>query len=549
MPDLVHSLQGRDLGHLRIVANLWGLDFEAPDARTGRQRLVPLLLAGRAAQDVTDALPGEARAALEDLIQHEGRLPWPLFTRRYGQVREMGHAARDRQRPWRNEASPAEALWYRALVARSFFDTPAGPEEFAYIPEDLLPLIPVRYGRPQPAERPEPVDRPEPFGRPATPSERANPTLATDHILDHATTLLAALRLGVTLEAALPFGLADLLEAAELLDANAVPLPEPTRAFLEAPRGEALSQLFCAWQPSSRFNELRQIPGLHCEGEWRNDPLRARQAVLGFLSSIEAGKWWSLNAFLADIRQRQPDFQRTAGDYDSWYIREEESGEYLRGFQNWEKVDGALVRYLIAGPLHWLGVLDVASSTPDGPVTAFRYSPWAEKLLRGEAPTGLLLEDKSIKVDSSARLIVPRLAPRPVRYQLARFAEWDAYQDDRYRYHITPATLVRARQQGLTVNHLLALLRRHAESVSPNLTKALARWEEHGVEATLESVTILRVSSPELLQRLRTSRAARFLGDPLGPTTVIVKRGAEQKVLDALAEMGYLGMELARSAG
>ena len=44
-----------------------------------------------------------------------------------------------------------------------------------------------------------------------------------------------------------------------------------------------------------------------------------------------------------------------------------------------------------------------------------------------------------------------------------------------------------------------------------------------------------------MLQRLRSSRAARFLGDPLGPTTVIVKPGAASKVLSILAEMGYLG--------
>ena len=52
---------------------------------------------------------------------------------------------------------------------------------------------------------------------------------------------------------------------------------------------------------------------------------------------------------------------------------------------------------------------------------------------------------------------------------------------------------------------------------------------------------ILRLGSPELLQLLRGSRAARFVGDPLGPTTVIVKPGAGQKVMEILAEMGYLG--------
>jgi hypothetical protein len=49
------------------------------------------------------------------------------------------------------------------------------------------------------------------------------------------------------------------------------------------------------------------------------------------------------------------------------------------------------------------------------------------------------------------------------------------------------------------------------------------------------------LGSPDLLQSVRASRAARFLGDPLGPTTVIIKPGTGEKVLEILAEMGYLG--------
>jgi hypothetical protein len=54
-------------------------------------------------------------------------------------------------------------------------------------------------------------------------------------------------------------------------------------------------------------------------------------------------------------------------------------------------------------------------------------------------------------------------------------------------------------------------------------------------------VTILRLSSPQVLKALRASRASRFLGDPLGPTTIIIKSGTGEKVLAALVEMGYLG--------
>jgi hypothetical protein len=88
---------------------------------------------------------------------------------------------------------------------------------------------------------------------------------------------------------------------------------------------------------------------------------------------------------------------------------------------------------------------------------------------------------------------------------------------------------------------LLALLEKYADTAPPNVVKALDRWDRQGAQAVLEQVTVLRLNSPDLLQALRKSRAARFLGTPLGPTTIVVKEGAGERVLAILAEMGYLG--------
>jgi hypothetical protein len=551
MPDLSQSLQGRDLGHFRVVAELWGLEFSAPDARVGLRRLVQGMLENRVLEAGIAGLPTEARAALDDLLLNDGRLPWALFTRRYGSIREMGPGRRDRDLPHHRPVSPAEMLWYRALVARSFFDAASGPEEFAYIPDDLLPLLPdpqaVLSGV---------------LGRPATPAERLQPHLANHFLVDHACTLLAALRLGLSAEAVelaarewkgllplpsavlTPAALHALLSAAGLLEEDGLPRLEPARDFLEAGRGEALAILAQGWLRSPSFNELRLIPHLRPQGEWENEPVRARQAVLDFLSGIPFGKWWSLAAFAVDIRQKHPDFQRPAGDYDSWFIqdaRSEEGGEFLRGFEHWDRVDGEVVRYILCGPMHWLGMTDIATPAAGSPASAFRLTAWGAQLLKGAVPEGLARETELLAVGSDGKVIAPRLVPRSARYQLARFCSWEGETGDAYRYRITPASLARARQQGLNTNHLLLLLRRHSAAVPPTLARAVDRWEQNGPEARLERVVVLRLSTPDLLAALRSSRAARFLGEPLGPTTVIVKEGAADKVLAVLAEMGYLG--------
>ena len=546
MPDLSQSLQGRDLGHLRIVAELWKIELNIQDTRTGLDHLVSFLRDPNRVNDVLISLPTEALVALDDLIRSDGRMLWSLFRKRYGEVREIGPGRRDRDQPYMNPISPTEMLWYRALLARSFFDTPQGMQEFAYIPDDLLLLLPI------PAPQ-----APNPLGRPATNAECAQPILATDHILDHSCTYLSALRSSLPdEEIALiaqswittstsfvplsPNPLSHLLSSAGLLDSNRLPQPEATRQFLEASRSQALAQLAKSWLESTSYNDLRLIPGLVAEGEWQNDPLRARRLILDFLSTAPYETWWSLPAFVTAIHETTPDFQRPAGDYDSWFIRAERTGEYLRGFEHWDEVDGELIRYIITGPLHWLGIIDLASSAPETAPTALRFSKWAMPLLSGTAPEGLPAEEEIIKALSDARLRIPRLAPRATRYQIARFCTWEGEKNELYTYRLTPTSLERAHQQGLSVNQLLTLLRRYAQPVPPSLVKTLERWEAHGTEAHMEQVLVLRVSSPEILIALRGSRAARFLGDPLGVTTVIIKPGAAGKIQAALAELGYL---------
>ena len=535
MPNLANSLHDRDLGFLKIVAEHWSVDLEAPDARAALPELVSALCERERIGEQVELLPEEGRRAVARLQRSQGRLAWPDFTREFGEVREMGPARRDRERPDLEPVSAAEILWYRALLARGFFDTPRGPREFAYIPDDLLALL----GPASPGALPPP-------GAAADPASTAYPRPASDTLLDQACSLLAGLRLKLeeTLWERGPIPnalLKALLSAAGVLDEQGDPRPEAAREFLEAPRGAALALLARAWRGSPAFNELRLLPGLRCEGGWTNDPLHAREVLLGQLLQVPRDRWWDLSAFVAAIRERMPDFQRPAGDYDSWFIRQEASGEYLRGFSSWEEIDGALVRYLITGPLHWLGILDLAAATREGQAEAFRFSAWADSLLEGKAPEGLAPENAHLHVQRDGRLLVPPRAPRTLRYQIARYALWEGEEKAGYRYRITPASLERAREQGLRAPALIHLLRKHASSPPPPaFIQALERWDLGGTQVRMDRLLVLRFSSPEILAALRQSRAARFLGEPLNPTAVIIPEAAREKVLAALAEMGYL---------
>jgi hypothetical protein len=531
MPELFDSLLKQDIGHLRIIAELWGLELESTEADAALEELSVSLLEPNLFAEFIDSLSPEADSALTALVNSGGRIPWPTFTRKYGEIREAGAGKRDREKLYLNPSSITEVLYYRGLLARAFFDTKKGPQEFAYIPDELLKLL-SRRDTAQVDSKTSENSGVAPLGRAASPGERGREIPATDFLLDDATTLLAAYRLGIEPpETRIPANvLQGLLQSAKLIKGTA-PQPEPVKAFLESPRADALVMLQNAWMESDTFNELRLMPGIISEGEWKNQPQETREFFLNLLDAIPEGKWWSLNAFIRDIKQKYADFQRPAGDYDSWFIKRASDGQYLRGFASWDQVDGALIKFFLTNILHWLGQVDLCIAEGATEPTSFQVT--------NSQVSGV--ENRKLNISSQGMISVPRLAPRVVRYQISRFCEWDQPKDDVYRYHISTNSLTKAREQGLKVEHLLALLSRHGEAgIPPSLVKALKRWEVNGTEARVQTQVILKVSKPEVLEEMRKSKAAKFLGEVLSPTTVIVKGGAVQKVMEALTELGLL---------
>ncbi|HET7142681.1 MAG TPA: helicase-associated domain-containing protein, partial [Anaerolineales bacterium] len=161
-----------------------------------------------------------------------------------------------------------------------------------------------------------------------------------------------------------------------------------------------------------------------------------------------------------------------------------------------------------------------------------------------------------IVVSSNGKITVSRMFSRAVRYQISRFCEWDEdggrvavsgserhteTKADEYKYRVTAQSLMHAKEQGLKAEQLLTLLVKYTNgTVPPALVKALKQWEAHGTEARVENLLVLRVNRPEIMEEMRKSKAGKFLGELLSPTTVVVKEGAIQKVMAALAELGLL---------
>jgi hypothetical protein len=132
-------------------------------------------------------------------------------------------------------------------------------------------------------------------------------------------------------------------------------------------------------------------------------------------------------------------------------------------------------------------------------------------------------------------------ARRYERFQLARVADW-LQSGAPFVYRLTPSSLERARQQGISITRVLDFLGDLIEAPVPrSVEAALTRWAARGAEARLERVLLLRISSEDLMDQVVSSPTlCRLIRERIGRTAAIVHEQDWDRVISALGEMGLL---------
>jgi len=542
MPDLKTLLASYDLAFMRDIAELWGIELQSTERRAVLVELANAMTSRQLFDEIFVALSPSAADALAELGDVGGTLAWQAFERTYGELRPMGPARRKREKPHRFPQNTTERLWYMGLVGRAALRFGQELSEVAFIPEEFLALLP---------KHDKELDESKDLRQlPAWANSKVIANQAqSDQVLDDLCTLFAALRMGLVEQIPSLSGksapywqlLQSIAKAVNLIDASGQP-NENARIFLEKPRGDALGWLVQSWAQSLDFDELRLVPQLHCEGNWRHSAITPRRLILNRLGVLPTDTWLKIQNFIDDIQQYQPDFLRSGADYNTWIISSADTdARLLHGFDHWQDVEGQYIRFIITELLVDLGMAKTGQLTDQPESQVFQITPWFSRLLSPEPSLELPEENQPVLVGGDGKLEMTSLVPRIARYQLSRFTEWRSLRPDRFVFQLTPASLQAAAERGLELKHLRALLRKYGKpGIPPALQKALTRWERHGLEAAIEELLVLRLAQPELLEKLRESKASGCLGEALGPTAVLVKPGCSSRVRAALRELGIL---------
>lgn len=536
---LYQTLLDSDLARLQVIARQWDITLAAERKPDVAAELADAMARAAAVERVMAGLGEAERAALDALLRRGGALPWAIFTRCWGELRAVGPGRLEREALWREPISPVERLWYLGLVQRAFATWPSGQVEMAFIPEELRLYMPV----------PAPLDVSPPV--PAEPPGHQTP--GSDLLADDLATLFAALQMEASgsVRAGERTAWMQLPHAGALLETLAVEqgwirrdererarlAPEPALKWLQADSWSQWATLARAWMESARWNDLAAVPTLRPDPvrEWPAEPLSTRRAFLDILRHCAPDTWYTLADFIAFVREQNLDFLRPDGDYDAWALRDAATDKPLRGLEAWDAVEGALIAYLLTGPLTWLGMVDVGGSAPSAPLTTFRLSAAGAALLQSGDPPALP-EPPALRLSEDGVIVAP-LRRRYARFQVHRIARplgWD----HGYHYRLTPTSLTLARQQRIPLERILAFLEEATGRPLPaHLRAAIERAYRGGEAARLEHVWLLRVPDPALLEHPALRRA---MHEQLDAHTALIRDADHAQVLAVLAHHGIL---------
>jgi len=560
MKELGQCLEGYPVVMLEAIAEGNGLKFTAERKEELIEQLVRELLQPEVVARTLGSLSLQERQALDLVIAEGGRIRAYLLTRRYGHIRSFGVGSLHRLKPWQKPANPMERLYFLGYLFRTFGTIEDYHGEIFFIPTDLLPLLPQVEKPPIPFTVKTlsipPIVREGSLGIVRdlffllSYLQREEVTLTKEGQLRRRDLRRLNQRFLVKeepLEAGRgrPAFLRHLGERLSLmrLSTGILRVGPEARSWLKAPMLERIRMLWNQWRGDTRWNELWQVESLNCEPTgWQNDSLATRRRLLTHLRRCPPLTWLSLPSFVQAIKEFDPDFQRPDGDYDSWYIRDGETGRYLGGFQNWERVEGALIVHFITKPLNWLGLVSLGYSREgeDTPY-AFLITNVGAAFLRLPHQKIVELPSRPLVVQANFEVLAYPETSLYDLFQLERFVELET-EDVVNVYRITRDSVLRLLREGVETEKALRFLNRASEGKVPqNVALTMREWGQRFGEISLRHAVLLETRDENLLRELAASpEIAPYLRERISGRADIVAQEQVKELIGKLWKLGYM---------
>jgi hypothetical protein len=304
-------------------------------------------------------------------------------------------------------------------------------------------------------------------------------------------------------------------------------------------------------------------------GELEAENSHARQSIVALLAQTPLDQWINFSSFARFVYRLNPLFlqqRQYAGQARSlsapqWWLELDE-GRPLRPLQlsDWQRAELVYLMRMLAGPLHWWGICDIATSA-DGRLRAFRLTPTAGWLLNG-SPFDVEKAQKenndyqrcaaSLQVtdDGAGLLIASSVQNWSVIQLLETFAEPVGVQQELLCYRLSAAAFGLALGRGLRPLVLLQLLRlaadmkadsdaRQAQLFSQIATRFEQWFAGYSRVRLYTGVTLLETADLAVMREvIATTSLEGKVVQNIHPTLCIVRPNVIAQIVDELKQRG-----------
>ncbi len=315
----------------------------------------------------------------------------------------------------------------------------------------------------------------------------------------------------------------------------------PTRAMqdlMDQDRDVAL-RLWKTYLRDPTWNDVVRSGAVRTEVVGRpSDPATARRELTGLLAILEAGEWVTPSSLIAMVRSVAPDFLRQRYEDSASGLLDLASGAVLSGPASWEKVEGTTIRYMLAGPLYWLGIVAWGVSN-DGTETV-SLTEHGAACLRETSPA-LRPRPEHASVGDDLVVRVPRKAHLGLLYRLEPYLTLVS-RGHISVYRLSQSSFGEAVQSGGSAQELTRLLGQLTGGPLPaSVTNPIAEWTSRVGQVQVRPVVLLSTADDEVARCIASAeRLAPMIREKLGARAFVVSGSQVDELVAELRDLGYI---------
>lgn len=331
--------------------------------------------------------------------------------------------------------------------------------------------------------------------------------------------------------------------------------------LLNMPPGRRLITLLQTWQTTTLYNEMDSVLRTSDDicvrrnvtyttfkladlnGEWRE----GRLAVFRFLALLPENQWVSVKSLQKTIYEVIPNLAHFLSHTGVWWLesirRKKQFGATL---DDWLASYGRLVLAILAGPLHWLGAIDLGYL--DNGLEAVRLTPAGSFMLGRREELFEQQVDisphEAIKLqDDLTATVVPGSAPIELYQLLGDICQLESATPKAFSYRLSAGSVQSQFDQGQSAQNLIAALEKTCPVEIPiSWRDRLVEWQEnYGKFHLYQGMCLIELADEYLARELMVSTSLhKNIIYQFSPRLIAVRPDTVDDLVQEMEKKGYM---------